>query len=293
MTKKEAGSSQAAWALLTEGVASARVEAHRLRNHLSRALKLVEASPAKDHIYEVAGDILLSVPRRLEALELDLDRTSYALSVLGEDTLRDQLPLSDRKVVDEAVERAKPLFGPGLTRSAQRVADAYLRKADLDPPLGHPGGPCQVIDRVREQVRAPRTQQQIVDEVEEGRDLENSEAARVYHPLVERGPEGPFKRLLVESHIQYRMDLRQITLPAVRAALSSFVKHYSDLKSRGPTYVRSLEEDMMHGEVFNWTDPRLGLTVVFRVQGKDLVLITSYWKNDPNPAAPGDGGCDR
>lgn len=290
--KKEAGSSQAAWALLTEGVAAARVEAHRLRNHVSRALKLVEQSSAKEHIYEVAGDLLLAVPKRLEALETDLDRTSYALAVLGEDTLRDQLPLSDRKVVDEAVERAKPIFGPGLSRSS-RVADAYLRNADLNPPLGYPGGPCQVIERVREQVRQPRTQQEIVDEVEEGEDLANSDAARVYHPFVERGPPGPFKQIVVQSHVQYRMDLRGVTVPAVRAALQSFVKHYSDLKSRGPSFVRDLEEDMARSEVINWTDPRLKLTVVFRVQGKDLVLITTYWKGEENPRPPGDGGCDR
>jgi hypothetical protein len=140
VAKKEAGSSQAAWALLTEGVTSARIEAHRLRQMVSRVLSLVEVSPAKEHIYEMAGDLIQAVPRRLEALENDLDRTSYALSVLGEAHLRDQLPLADRKVVDEAVERAKPLFGPMLNRAAARVAERHLRqlqaggrRGDLQP----------------------------------------------------------------------------------------------------------------------------------------------------------------
>lgn len=294
MTQKEAGSSQAAWALLTEGVASARVEAHRLRNHVSRVLKLVEASPAKEHLYEVAGDLILAVPKRLEALEMDLDRTSYALAVLGEDTLRDQLPLSDRKLVDEAVERAKPIFGPGLTKATSRVADAWAQKqGDLTPPLGYPGGPCHVIDRIRSESLPPRTQEQLVDEVEEGKDLPNADAARVYAPFVEEGPRGPFRRIRILSHEQYRMDLRGITVPAVRAALGSFVKFYSDLKSRGPAYVRQLEEDISRGEVITWTDQRLKLTVVFRIERGDFVMVTSYWTGDPDPRPPGEGGCDR
>lgn len=290
--RKRAGSSQAAWALLTEGVASARIEAHRLRSHISRALKLVEGSSAKDHLYEVAGDLIHAVPQRLEALEIDLDRTSYALSVLGEDTLRERLPISDRKIVDEAVERSKPIFGPSLKRSSVRVAEAFLRQADLSPPLGYPGGPCHVVDRIRSTVRRPDLRERLVDNVEEGEDLPNTQAAQVYHPFVVKGPTGPFKQIVLQSHEQYRMDLRGITVPAVRAALGSFVKRYSDLKSRGPLHVRKMEEDISRGEVFNWTDPRLGLTVVFRIQRGDFYMITSYWKDESDPRPPGDGGCD-
>jgi len=99
-------SSAAAWALLTEGVTSARLEAHRLRHLISRGLSVVEASEAKEHIYQVAGDIILGAPKRLQGLEIALDRTALALSKMGEDYLSARLSLSDKTLVDEAIESA-------------------------------------------------------------------------------------------------------------------------------------------------------------------------------------------
>ena len=107
---KKTASSEVAWALLTEGVTASRLEAHRLKHLLSRALRLVEESDEKEHLYEVAGDLIKAIPKRLENLEEDLDKTSYALTVLGEDFLRPRLSLSDRNHVDDSVKDAHP-FG--------------------------------------------------------------------------------------------------------------------------------------------------------------------------------------
>lgn len=63
-------SSQAAWALLTEGVTQARVETHRAQHLLNRAQRLIDASEEKDHIYQVAGDIILALPRDWNAWPL-------------------------------------------------------------------------------------------------------------------------------------------------------------------------------------------------------------------------------
>jgi len=293
--KKDAGSSQVAWALLTEGVTSARLEVHRLRHLVTRTLQLVEASPAKEHLYEVAGDIIQAVPTRLEALETDLDRTAYALSVIGEDHLRDRLPLADRKVVDEAVEKAKPLFGPMLMRSAQRVAERWTTKsADLNPQLGYPGGPCQVIERIREEVPNPRLRENMVDEVEEGASLSNPEAAQVYNIELEDMPAGVsrYKKLRIGPHAQYRMDLRSIAVPDIKAALRSFFMAYQAEKSRKSPIARHWEEDFARSESLTWTDRKLGLTIAFAVEGQDVKLVTSYWTGGSNPRPPGDGGCD-
>jgi len=119
-------SSQAAWALLTEGVTRARVDAHRLHHLVSRAEKLIEASDHREHFYEEAGDLIHAVPRRLQSLELALDRTGLALSRMGTDFLESRLPLSDKVMVDEAVSSA---FGGSSVRhstAAQRVAARYL-----------------------------------------------------------------------------------------------------------------------------------------------------------------------
>lgn len=124
MSHKSA-SSQAAWALLTEGVASARVEAHRLKHLINRGLKLVGESDHKEHLHQIAGDLIVALPRRLERLEIDLDRTSLALAKMGEGFLESRLPLSDKTEVDEAVE---PAFGGGQMRYAvDRVALRWFR----------------------------------------------------------------------------------------------------------------------------------------------------------------------
>lgn len=121
-------SSQAAWALLTEGVTKARLELHRLQHLINRATKLVEGSEEKEHIYQVAGDILSAVPDRMDKLGIALDRTSLALARMGEEFLKSRLPLSEKMMVDEAVEAA---FGTGMNRSSdavERIARRYLER---------------------------------------------------------------------------------------------------------------------------------------------------------------------
>ena len=120
-------SSQVSWSLLTEGVTQARVEAHRLRLMLDRALALVNTSPAREHLWQVSGDLIQGFPERLSDLERSLDRTSYALVVMGEDFLRGRIPADDRYVVDEAT-KAHPYAGPRQKDSmVSRVAGRYLK----------------------------------------------------------------------------------------------------------------------------------------------------------------------
>ena len=121
---QKTSSSQAAWALITEGVTSARVEAHRLKHLVNRALKLIEESSHTEHLYQVAGDLIHGAPRRLERLELDLDRTSLALAKMGEAFLEARLPIHDKTEVDEAT---LPAFGGGAYRFASTVDRGAVR----------------------------------------------------------------------------------------------------------------------------------------------------------------------
>ena len=118
-------SSQASWALITEGVAGARVEAHRIKHLINRAMKLVEQSEHREHLHQVAGDLIQGAPRRLERLELNLDRTSLALAKMGQTFLEARLPLHDKTEVDEATT---PAFGGGGHRygSVNRVAARFF-----------------------------------------------------------------------------------------------------------------------------------------------------------------------
>ena len=118
--------SQAAWALLTEGVAQARLNAHRLRHQVERTLRLVEESEQKEHLYQLAGDMIVSVPKRLDDLEVALDRTALALSKMGVDFLEARLPFSDKALVDETLA---PAYGQSqFKHSVHKVVARYLGK---------------------------------------------------------------------------------------------------------------------------------------------------------------------
>lgn len=118
------------------GVNSARIETHRLHHLVNRAMKLVEVSPEREHLYSVAGDMIVAVPKRLALLERDLDKTALALSMLGEDFLKNRLSLSDRVEVEDALEGAGHPFGrprsKGASSMAERVAQRYL---ESDEPI--------------------------------------------------------------------------------------------------------------------------------------------------------------
>ena len=122
MSDKKA-SSQAAWALLTCGVSQSRVEAHRIRHLADRLEKLSEHPEHGEAIYQLLGDVVEGLPGRVAALERVLDRTSYALSKMGQDFLKGRIPVSDRNHVEEAVSAT------GFVKDqspAERVAERHL-----------------------------------------------------------------------------------------------------------------------------------------------------------------------
>lgn len=119
--------SQAGWALITGGVTSARVEIHRIHQLVDKVLRLVEDSSQREHLYQVAGDLIIDLPRRVERLEGQLDETAYALTLMGEDHLKDRLPLGRRTLVEETVEGV-PAFGAAFNRSAERVLQQHLAR---------------------------------------------------------------------------------------------------------------------------------------------------------------------
>lgn len=125
--KREAGS-QAGWALISGGVGDARVEVHRIRQLLHKVLKLVDSSEHKEHLYQVAGDMVMAIPARVEALEKKLDGLGYALSIMGKNHLQERLPLSDRMMIETTVEGSPAFKAPTIHQSARRVAEQHLTR---------------------------------------------------------------------------------------------------------------------------------------------------------------------
>jgi len=277
-------SSQAAWALLTEGVSRSRVETHRIHLLIERVMKLIEASDRKEHIYQVAGDIIEAMPKRVSALALALDRTSLALSKMGGEFFDSRLPLSDKVMVDEAIEAA---FGRHQIKhsTVSRVAERYLN-SDLNPPLGKPGGPCQVVRRIDTNVVNPLIKEDLIDDIEHGGPFTNADASKVYGPGIEFVG-GLFRKMQLSVHSQFRMDLRGITVALIQRSLTDL----SAAMIKDPHLMRSVYNSAGRG--YRWDDPKRGVTIVLDPQGRDTVrIVTVYYtgKNDPDP--PGEGGCD-
>jgi hypothetical protein len=87
---------------------------------------MVEKSEEREHIWQVAGDVIQGIPDTLSSAERALDRTSYALSVMGEDFLRGRLSFDDRARVDGAVKTSPFSGNRGKDSMASRVARRYL-----------------------------------------------------------------------------------------------------------------------------------------------------------------------
>ena len=174
-----------------------------------------------------------------------------------------------------------------MTSSAERGVARFLERADLEPPLGYPGGPCQVVDRIEKEIRNPALRENLEDVVEKGEKVENPDAAKIYDLESEKGV-GSIQKIVISPHAQYRMDLRSITVPAVRAAIKSLLKALGDWKSQKHPMHDRVMEGWSKGTNFEWVDPKLGLSVVVRPSGPSgLLLVTTYWKGEADPKAPG------
>ena len=180
--------------------------------------------------------------------------------------------------------------------SPKIVALRYARltkRADLSPPLGYPGGSCHVIRRIRQNVGKNPLADMLVDDVESGEDLTNPEAAKVYPVIADKAPERSlFRRVLIKSHAQYRMDQRGITVPEIRVALLSFNKAFLNAKSRNDGQYKQWVRDLKADNGVRWTDQKIGLTIVFGVDSDLSVrLVTAYWSHGDDPAPMDEAFC--
>lgn len=279
-------SSEAAWSLLSGAVSDARVEAHRLRHLVNRGLKIVDGldKAQKESVYQLAGDLVDAVPSRLTKLENLLNKTSYALTMMGEDFFSSRLSLEDKTEVKEAVEHSSHPFSRAIREStpASRVAARYLRRADLMPPLGRPGGPCHVVKRIDENVLSPKVKETLIDNVEAGQDLSNPAAQAVYKLTIDKAG-GGWKQMLITPHAQYRMDLRGVSVAQVQKSLSNLWTQMSrDVR---------LKADVEYSDRYQWDDRQLRLTVVLDAEGSAVKIVTAYPTGASDPKPP-EGGCD-
>jgi len=133
--------------------------------------------------------------------------------------------------------------------------------------------------------------EELIGDVETGDELNNPEAAAVYDLEAEPGADKKVQRLVLGPHAQYRMDLRGITVPEVRAAIKDFQMQMNNWKSQqDPRYLKNLHA-LDSAEGVRWEDPKLGLTVVFRSESNGVKVVTTFLTEYTVPKAPGLGHC--
>lgn len=167
--------------------------------------------------------------------------------------------------------------------SAKKVARMYL--ADLNPGLGRSDSPCDLMRRIEQEVENPRQKDKLLELVEEGHDLGNSEAHIIYDPIIESGyGKSKFKRIEITPHAQYRMDLRGVDVKELNSALFEFQKIVQrDISQKGWSHW----EDQLEEAKVTYVDSS-GLKVVFEplfyrdVPSFDnlmgAVVVTAFYK---------------
>lgn len=185
---------------------------------------------------------------------------------------------------------------PGHIKFPRATKVAMLwnqRQADLNPPLGYPGGPCYLIQRILKRKLAPKTEEELIRLVERGADLDKPEnqSHLIYDKLLERKVPGTqFEWIGLTSHVQYRMDLRGVTIPDIRAALMDFQKELAKEKSRKSSWWVKVQKAMDTSEEIQWVSKRLdNLVIGFIVMTERKVspgafVQTVYFQGEPKPA---------
>jgi hypothetical protein len=71
-----------------EELSDARLRCDELKNHIMKAIEFVNASGKRDHIYSVAGDIVLAIPETLMKMEKALEAAALAMNKIDYEELR-------------------------------------------------------------------------------------------------------------------------------------------------------------------------------------------------------------
>ena len=151
--------------------------------------------------------------------------------------------------------------------------------ADLDPPLGYPGGSCHLIDRAVSELG--RNSEPFVKQVEEGEKFTRTMEQELYDDRLEGRVKGTgFRFLALTPHAQYRMDQRGINEQEVRAALRDYWKEYSKNPQR---WQRDKEESRLIPWGYRGVRVVFAWVVMRRVVGAQIITVVEEGVPDPGP----------
>ncbi len=87
MRYREAG----ATIYIQEELSDARLRCEELKNYINKALKIIDSSSHKEHLYAVAGDLINGMPESLFKLEKSLMATAMAVNKIDYEEIKQNL----------------------------------------------------------------------------------------------------------------------------------------------------------------------------------------------------------
>jgi len=208
------------------------------------------------------------------------------------------LPSTKRFVFRLAGGAVHGLRLSGSSPVSRVVLGHFALRADLQPPLGYPGGSCHLMRRIRDTVRNPSLQQKLIQQAESGEKATPSDEDEIYDAIVlQPVPKTSISRLIIQPHAQYRMDQRGITVNDVVLSLQEFQDTWMKAKQKSPSdpYTQKMRS---RGDFIEWKDSK-GLFLALRVinfEDKpktrvDLWLHSAYWLPSSNPKPVPESSC--
>jgi hypothetical protein len=137
------------------------------------------------------------------------------------------------------------------------LALRYIKMADLNPSLGHPGGSCYFQRRIRDRVRNKKVQDYLIDKHQTGPkvDWKDMEEDAIYGKDMDIGPVGQtLAEVILVPHTQRRMDIRSITIPEIKKGLHEFMSEIHDEKRKGDS---RLEKQLISRKDFEWEGSKI------------------------------------
>lgn len=174
--------------------------------------------------------------------------------------------------------------------ASTKVSDPYS--------LGNPGGPCKVVQKIDEAPLPLNTKDDLVKDIHKGKDLDNSDASKVYEKEVVPISDGEvFSNLGITNHAQYRMDFRSIPIESVKNALQEFERWFI-YRQNNPDKLkpkdRNMLQDLAQGDPVEFSANREGLTIIFTAPRRGKArLVSTWWTGKRNPRPPKPGECER
>jgi len=162
-------------------------------------------------------------------------------------------------------------------------------------PLGLPGGPCHVIRNIEEHKLPDTVKEDLIEDIEKGKDLSNSDADLLYDRVSIPSKIDLFKTLELTAHAQYRMDQRGVTVVDVQKGLDEFERWY-EARRNSNKRLRPEQQKILtnlgYGDPVRFEASRSGVTIIFVVENRKGRLVSTWWTNTPNPKTPRPGECE-